>query len=97
MRRIAGNRLGVRWRLAAFFCGLSVACAEQTTATDPNALWKVSHQIYGFAMLDAGCDFKQAHPDWFDVVRPTKLPSKKNEFGADGNTYFSVRQTRFGD
>jgi hypothetical protein len=47
-------------------------------------------------MMDAGYDFKQVDPDWFDVVRPVKLPSKKNEFGADGNTYFSVRQTRFG-
>jgi len=52
--------------------------------------------IYGFAMMDAGYDFNQVHPDWFDVVRPTKLPSRANEFGADGNTYFSVRQTRFG-
>ncbi len=32
-------------------------------------------EIYGFAMMDAGYDFKQVHPDWFDVVRPTKLPS----------------------
>ena len=27
---------------------------------------------------------------------PIKLPSYENEFGADGNAYFSVRQTRFG-
>jgi hypothetical protein len=47
-------------------------------------------------MMDAGYDFKQTDPDWFDVVRPTKLPSRSNEFGANGNTYFSVRQTRFG-
>jgi hypothetical protein len=52
--------------------------------------------IYGFIMMDAGYDFKQVHPDWFDVVRPVKLPSYRDEFGADGNTYFSVRQTRFG-
>src|SRR6187455_2252317 len=52
--------------------------------------------IYGFIMMDAGYNFDQIHPDWFDVVRPTKLPSYKNEFGTDGNTYFSVRQTRLG-
>jgi hypothetical protein len=52
--------------------------------------------IYGFAMMDAGYDFKQNDPDWFDVVRPVKLPAFKNQFGANGNTYFSVRQTRFG-
>jgi len=36
--------------------------------------------IYGFAMLDAGYQLKQNHPDWFDVIRPTKLPSFPNEF-----------------
>jgi hypothetical protein len=53
-------------------------------------------EIYGFIMMDAGHNFNQIHPDWYDVVRPTKLPSYKNEFGTDGNTFFSVRQTRLG-
>ncbi len=56
----------------------------------------MSLNIYGFAMLDMGYDFKQNDPNWFDVVRPTKLPSYKNQFGADGRWYSSVRQTRFG-
>ena len=47
-------------------------------------------------MLDSGYQFKQNHPDWFDVVRPTKLPSFKDEFAPDGKTFFGVRQTRFG-
>jgi len=47
-------------------------------------------------MMDAGYNARQIHPDWYDVVRPTKLPSFKDEFGADGNAYFSVRQTRLG-
>jgi len=55
-----------------------------------------SLELYGFVMADAGYNFNQIDPDWFDVVRPTKLPAYKNEFGTDGNTYFSVRQTRFG-
>jgi hypothetical protein len=49
-----------------------------------------------FIMMDAGYNFDQTHPDWFDVVRPTKLPAFKNEYGANGNFYFSVRQTRLG-
>ncbi len=92
MKRTEGACLGVRSRLAALLCGFSVVGAGQTTATDPKP-WL---QVYGFAMMDAGYDFKQVNPDWFDVIRPTKLPSRKNEFGEDGNTYFSVRQTRFG-
>jgi hypothetical protein len=53
-------------------------------------------EIYGFIMMDAGYNIDQIHPDWYDVVRPTKLPSFKDEFAPDGNFFFSVRQTRFG-
>ncbi len=53
-------------------------------------------QIYGFAMTDLIYDVKQVNPDWFDVERPTKLPSFPNEFGENGNFWASVRQTRFG-
>src|ERR1700752_4845226 len=53
-------------------------------------------EVYGFAMLDAGYQFKQNNPDWFDVVRPTKLPSFADEFAPNGNTYFGVRQSRLG-
>ncbi|HYI93260.1 MAG TPA: DcaP family trimeric outer membrane transporter [Bryobacteraceae bacterium] len=93
MKRSEEAYLGVRPRLVALLCGLSLVCAGQTTTASDTKPWL---QVYGFAMMDAGYDFKQVNPDWFDVIRPTKLPSLKNEFGADGNTYFSVRQTRFG-
>ena len=53
-------------------------------------------QLYGFAMLDMGYDFKSNDPNWFDVVRPTKLPAFKDEFAPDGKTYFGVRQSRLG-
>src|SRR5579862_980776 len=57
---------------------------------------KDSVDFYGFVMLDSGYDFGQVDPAWFDVVRPTKLPSFANEFAPSGNVYASVRQTRFG-
>jgi len=76
---------------------LQLVCAQTGEPADPQSKQaKGFLDIYGFVMMDAGYDFKQVHPDWFDVVRPTKLPSFDNEFGANGNTYFSVRQTRFG-
>lgn len=53
-------------------------------------------ELYGFAMLDIGYDFGQNDPAWFDVVRPTKLPSFEDEFGTDGRYYAGVRQSRFG-
>ncbi len=52
--------------------------------------------LYGFVMLDSGYDFKTNNPNWFDVVRPTKLNASPGEFGPDGKVYFGVRQTRFG-
>jgi DcaP outer membrane protein len=52
--------------------------------------------IYGYAMLDSGYQFGTNDPNWFDVVRPTKLPSFSGEFAPNGKTFFGVRQTRFG-
>src|SRR3954452_820652 len=52
-------------------------------------------EIFGFAQGDIGFDFARMDPKWFDVVRPTKLPSGPNEFGKNGNTFVSARQTRF--
>src|SRR4029453_5860285 len=77
------------------------AVAPATAATAPDAAPKPqggesTFEVYGFAMLDAGYQVKQNDPDGFDVVRPTKLPSFPNEFAPNGNTYFSVRQSRLG-
>jgi hypothetical protein len=52
--------------------------------------------IYGFAMLDMGYQTKQNDPNWFDVLRPVKLPAFANEFGEDGHFFAGVRQSRFG-
>jgi len=52
--------------------------------------------IYGHAMLDMGYQFNQNDPDWFDVLRPTRLPAFENEYGDDGHWFSSVRQSRFG-
>jgi hypothetical protein len=65
--------------------------AAQTQAAD-----KSSFEIYGFAMLDIGHDFKQIHPNWFDTMRLTKLPSVEKEFGENHNTFAGVRQSRLG-
>ena len=59
--------------------------------TPPN-----SFDVYGFAMLDSGYDFGTNNPDWFDVVRPTQLPSFAGEFAPDGKVFSGVRQSRFG-
>lgn len=66
-------------------------------ATIPTDAQTAAHlDIYGFAMLDTGYDFKQNDPNWYDVVRPSKLPSYTDQFGANGNWYAGVRQSRLG-
>lgn len=67
-------------------CGVTGMAAAQGSSFD----------LYGFIMMDAGYDTKQVDPAWFDALRVTKLPAFSGQFGSDGNTYFSVRQTRFG-
>jgi DcaP outer membrane protein len=68
--------------------------AAAAAQTQPAA--RPSFEIYGFAMLDIGQNFKQIHPNWFDTMRVTKLPSVKDQFGHDNSTFAGVRQSRLG-
>jgi hypothetical protein len=68
--------------------------AAQDPASKPEG--KPRMDIYGFAMLDMGYQSKQNDPDWYDTLRPTKLPSYPNEYGEDGHFFAGVRQSRFG-
>jgi hypothetical protein len=85
-----------RWWIAlALVLTFASAAGAQTNggqAAEP----KPSMTVYGFAMLDIGQNFTSIHPDWFDTLRLSKLPSFDKEFGEDGSTFAGVRQTRFG-
>ena len=70
--------------------------ADPAPAKPQDAKGESTFQIYGFAMLDAGYQFKQNDPNWFDVIRPTKLPAFPNEFAPNGHVYYGVRQSRLG-
>ena len=84
-------RFGGRWLVIL----LAVACAMSVVAAQDDDD-KTRIDLYGFAMLDMGYEQGQSDPAWFDVVRPTKLPSFENQFGEDGRTYAGVRQSRLG-
>jgi hypothetical protein len=71
---------------------LSYAYSGYSQDTVPQKIF----EIYGFAQTDMGYNFMQIHPDWYDVMRPSKLPAYKNQYGTDGNFFFSVRQSRLG-
>jgi len=78
----------------------SVGAQDKPTQQTPVAMTPAEPQpsleIYGFAMLDIGHDFKQINPNWFDTLRLTRLPSFPNQFGEDNNTFAGVRQSRLG-
>jgi hypothetical protein len=75
----------------------ATARAQQAAQAPPPAPEpKPWMDIYGFAMLDIGPDFKRINPDWYDTMRVTKLPAFEKEFGENGNFFASVRQSRFG-
>jgi len=76
---------------AVAIVGRARQVSAQTTSSDTP-----SFEIFGFAQADAIVDFKQNNPDWFDVNRPSRLPSVTDEFGEDGHFYLSPRQSRFG-
>ena len=82
--------------IAVLVGGVSSAQAQAPPPPPPQSDAKPTFEIYGFAMMDIGHDFKQIDPDWFDTMRVTRLPSFENQFGRDNSTFASVRQTRFG-
>jgi hypothetical protein len=72
-------------------------------ATPVEASDKIRGELYGFAMLDMGYNEGTVDSDWYDTMRPTKLPGSDAEkdglvgnFPTEGNTYASVRQSRLG-
>jgi hypothetical protein len=53
-------------------------------------------ELYGFIQLDAIQDFDRVNPDWEATLRPSRIPTAHGEFGTDGQSIFSVRQSRLG-
>jgi hypothetical protein len=92
-REVRTARRAGRLVLAAcVLLGATPRADAQTAQADA----KPSMEIYGFAMLDIGHDFKQIDPAWSDTMRVTKLPSFADQFGRDHNTFAGVRQSRLG-
>lgn len=75
--------------LAVFllFCIIDISAQTKKEST---------FEVYGFAMAEAGYNFKTINPEYYDALRVTRLPSFEKEFAPDGKVFYSVRQTRFG-
>ena len=67
-----GLTTNVRAMGAACLAAAALAATAPAQAAEPAGS---RMDIYGFAMLDMGYESEQSDPDWFDVMRPTKLPT----------------------
>jgi len=66
------------------------------TVNEKKARTDISMEVYGFVRADAIYDFKRVDPDWNDTLRVTTIPSKSGTYGNNGESIFSVRQSRAG-
>ena len=98
------NQMNAAKQAATLRKAVEEAAPKEPTAKEANASPaeaaksepKGTFNIYGHVMLDSGYNFGQIDPNWYDVMRPTKLDAYKDEFAPSGTVFFSVRQTRFG-
>ena len=76
--------------------GVSPPPAIQVTPAAPRAPKDHNLELYGFVQLDAIQDFKRVNPNWDATLRPSRIPTESGAFGSDGQSIFSVRQSRLG-
>jgi hypothetical protein len=56
-----------------------------------------SWEVYGFAQFDMITDMGgRMNPDWVDAFRPSRIATPEGEFGPNGDTSLSVKQSRLG-
>jgi hypothetical protein len=55
-----------------------------------------SFEIYGFAQLDYIQDFNRVNPSWNATLRPSRIPTTEGQYGSDGQSILSIRQSRLG-
>jgi hypothetical protein len=75
---------------------LSAIAGFAANAGTAHADAAMSFKIYGFADADYIYDSKRVDPSWDDAFRPSKIATPEGEFGSDGQSSLSVKQSRFG-
>ncbi len=76
--------------------GVAPPSPTQVTPALPEKARDHNLELYGFIQLDAIQDFKRVNPDWDATLRPSRIPTQQGQFGGDGQSIFSVRQSRLG-
>jgi hypothetical protein len=81
--------------LTAVFFGLSAPALAQEAP--PSQESNVDFEVYGFAQFDGIVDINgRMNPDWVDAFRPSRIATPEGQFGSDGETSFSIKQSRLG-
>jgi hypothetical protein len=77
---------------------LGVPNALPTPVPPPPRKAKGDHnlELYGFIQFDAIQDFDRVNPNWEATLRPSRIATTKGQFGSDGQSLFSGRQSRLG-
>jgi hypothetical protein len=76
-----------------------IAATAMASVSLPGLAWAQdapSFEVYGFAQVDYVQDFNRVDPAWDATLRPSKIPTQDGQFGSDGQSIISVRQSRFG-
>jgi hypothetical protein len=89
--RIPYGRLAPHLLAATALTGVLAGAAGAARAAD-----EPKFEVYGFAQADFIQDFNRVAPEWDATLRPSKIPTTDGAYGDDGQSIFSVRQSRFG-
>jgi len=76
--------------------GISPPPPVQVTPPSEKAARDHNLELYGFVQMDAIQDFNRVNPNWEGALRPSKIPTADGQFGSNGQSIFSVRQSRLG-
>jgi hypothetical protein len=79
--------------VASFIAAAAISTPASAQSTDPQNLTSI--QLYGFAMADGIYDTHRVDPNWEDAFRPSKI-GVNGEFGSNGQSSISVKQSRIG-
>ncbi len=82
-------RMGLALMAGTALCTLAAPAAFAQSQTP-------SFEVYGFAQADYTQDFNRVDPAWDDALRPSKIPTVDGQFGSDGQSTISAKQSRFG-
>lgn len=82
----------IKWPLALSAAVLPYCLLPAVAVADDQR----SFEIYGFAQLDWIQDTKRMDPSWVDAFRPSKIATPEGEFGTNGESSLSVKQSRLG-